>query len=381
MVKTSRSHRRSLVLAIWILSCLVLFGVASAVTRAYAAKREALAERWFERGLAALQASQPEAAISDFRDALVYSRSNPQYRLQLAEALLAAGRTQEASDYFESLWQERPSDGRINLALARLQARRRDIPEAIRYYQGAIYGQWDQDRIQHREKAELELVGFLLANNGKAQAQPELLTLAQEEPNDPGVQVKIADLFAQAGDFEDALQESRKVLRLEPENPAALAIAGAAAFHLGRYSTAEDYLRKALERERNNQEAVALLEKVRLIASANPYQRGFTLRERNRRVIEAFTAAGERLQSCAQQRKEPLEVEQPTTELQKLYDQWSDLNPGMNERMLRQQPDLADSAMDLVFRIEERTRALCGPPSGLDEALLLIGENREGTSQ
>jgi len=71
-------------------------------------------------------------------------------------------------------------------------------------------------------------------------------------------------------------------------------------------------------------------------------------------------------------------VEKPSTELQKLSDEWGDLSPGMNERMLRMQPDLGDSAMDLVFRIEEGTKGLCGAPTGADEALLLIGEDRQG---
>jgi Flp pilus assembly protein TadD len=380
-VVSSRPYRRSTIVAVWLLCSVLLFVVAGGISRAYEAKREALAERWFQRGLYALQVSQPENAIAAFRNALAYSSHNPQYRLQLAEALLAAGRKQEALDYFESLWQENPSDGRVNLALARLHAQRKDIPQATRYYHGAVYGEWPEDPIRHRQEVQLELVKFLLQNNAKAQAQSELLELAEEAPNDPDLHLQIADLLAQAGDFADALQESRKVIRLEPDNAAALRRAGADSFQLGRYAIAERYLRRALEHNRNDQEAEALLDKLRMIAHANPYQRGLRLQERQRRVIQAFTAAGARLQSCAQQRGETLDVEHATSELQKLYEEWGDLSPGMNQRFLRQQPDLADNTMELVFRIEGKAKALCGPPAGLDEALLLIGENREGTGQ
>jgi len=373
-----RQYRRSTIVILWLVCCVALFVVASTVTHAYDNKLQVLADRWYQRGLQALDTGQPDAAISDFRNALTYSHQNPQYRLQLAEALLAAGRTQEALDYFQSLWQENPSQGRVNLALARLAARRRDIPQAIRYYHGAIYGEWDRDPIQHRNRAQLELVKVLLQNGATAEAQSELLALSQEAPNDPALHMEIARLFAQAGDFEDALQENRKVLSLEPRDAAAMSGAGIAAFELGNYRTAEEYLHKAVERDPSNKTAAEYLETLRLMTTWNPYERGLSSSERRRRVIQAFNQAGTRLESCAAMRGENLDVEQSTTELQKLYDQWSDLSPGMNERILRMQPDLADSAMDLGFRIEERAKALCGAPTGPDEALLLIGEDRQG---
>jgi tetratricopeptide (TPR) repeat protein len=266
----------------------------------------------------------------------------------------------------------------VNLALARLAARRRDIPQAIRYYHGAIYGEWDRDPIQHRNQAQLELVNFLLHNDAAAEAQSELLALSQEAPNDPGLHMEIAGLFAQAGDYEDALEENRRVLALEPRNSAAMSGAGIAAFEQGNYAPAEEYLRKAVERDPSNQRARSFLETLNLMKTWNPYERGLNSAERRRRVMQAFTQAGARLESCAAIRGEKLAVEQPASELQKLDGQWTDLSPGMNERMLRMQPDLADSAMDVVFRIEERTKALCGAPTGADEALLLIGEDRQG---
>src|SRR5581483_4614846 len=110
-VVAGRQYRRSTVIALWLVCSAALFALASGVTRAYENKRDVLAQRWYERGVEALHAAQPEVAISDFRNALAYSTRDRRYRLQLAEALLAAGRTQEALDYFESLWQESPSDG------------------------------------------------------------------------------------------------------------------------------------------------------------------------------------------------------------------------------------------------------------------------------
>jgi len=377
-IVTGRQYRRSAIVVVWLLCCVALFIIASTATHAYEEKRQVLATRWYERGLQALDASRPDSAISDFRNALAYAHDNSHYRLQLAEALIAAGRTQEAADHLQTLWQENPSQGRVNLELARLAARHRDIPQAIRYYHGAIYGEWDRDPIQRRNQAQLELVKFLLESNAAPEAQSELLALSQEAPNDLALHLEIAGLFAKAGDFEDALQENRKVLAMEPRNAAALSGAGTAAFELGNYREAEEYLRRAIERDASDQRARAFLETLRLMTSWNPYERGLSPSERRRRVIQAFDQAGSRLESCAVIRGETLNVEKPSTELQKLSDEWGDLSPGMNERMLRMQPDLGDSAMDLVFRIEEGTKGLCGAPTGADEALLLIGEDRQG---
>ena len=38
----------------------------------------------------------------------------------------------------------------------------------------------------------------------------------------------------------------------------------------------------------------------------------------------------------------------------------------MTEAGLRRNPDLVETAMDLVFRIERETNAVCGSPTGTD---------------
>jgi hypothetical protein len=37
--------------------------------------------------------------------------------------------------------------------------------------------------------------------------------------------------------------------------------------------------------------------------------------------------------------------------------------------------------MDLVFQTEQQTQEQCGEPSGLDEALLLLAQDRDGVNQ
>jgi transcriptional regulator GlxA family with amidase domain len=55
------------------------------------------------------------------------------------------------------------------------------------------------------------------------------------------------------------------------------------------------------------------------------------------------------------------------------------LKPRISAEGLRRNPDLVETAMDLVFRIERETSTACGTPTGTDLALLLISKMHEGS--
>jgi hypothetical protein len=61
--------------------------------------------------------------------------------------------------------------------------------------------------------------------------------------------------------------------------------------------------------------------------------------------------------------------------LASLKTQWSALQPKVQRSA---DPDLLDSAMDLVFQIEQQTSNACGTPAGTDQALLLLSQNPAG---
>jgi len=61
-----------------------------------------------------------------------------------------------------------------------------------------------------------------------------------------------------------------------------------------------------------------------------------------------------------------------------LTDEWGAFKPTVTQQSLRANPDLVDSTMDLVFRIERQTAVLCGTPGGENLALLLIAKLHEG---
>jgi tetratricopeptide (TPR) repeat protein len=87
---------------------LVLFTATVFLFRAFSNLRDRLAERWLARGEAALQSGNPSEAVEYLRSALAYAPARKDIEIDLAEALAGAGRTQEATSYFTTLWEAEP---------------------------------------------------------------------------------------------------------------------------------------------------------------------------------------------------------------------------------------------------------------------------------
>jgi tetratricopeptide (TPR) repeat protein len=291
--------REPLILALLCALAVVAFLAVGGLSRAYHAQQQALADRWFTRGTADLKDAHFDRAVADFRAALRYSRDNYDYQLNLAQALIGLKRTDEAYAYLGNLWEREPENGLVNLELARIAAQKDQTERALRYYHNAIYATWPGDQEAPRRKTRLELIEFLLGINAKPQAQSELIALAASLGDDPSLHQRAGDLFLQAQDYEHALAEYRLALKSDHHDSAALAGAGVAAFDLGRYTLAQRYLQVAAVANPEDEQSADLLKTTELVLRMDPYQRQISADQRNRIVIEAFAAAGERLKSCA----------------------------------------------------------------------------------
>jgi len=347
------------------------FAGVSALSRVYHAQQAALGDRWFSRGVTDLKEQRFERAVSEFRTALLYSRDNYDYQLNLAQALIGLTRTSEAYAYLINLWEREPENGLVNLELARIAAQKRDTDQALRYYHNAIYATWPGDEEVQRHNARVELIEFLLSINAKAQAQSELIALAANLNGDPSQHAHAGDLFLRAQDYEHALAEYRLSLKSDHRNPAVLAGAGRAAFELGQYLLAQHYLQEAADADPNDAESAELLKTVTLVVQLDPFRRQISVEDRDRIVVEAFAAAGERLKSCDA-------ANNPGATLENLSESWSKMEGQITEQRLRRSPDLVEIAMDLVFSIERQSGTTCGPPTRADTALRLIGKLHEG---
>lgn len=368
-------RREAVILALLSALAVVFFLAVTALSRIYEAQQESLGNRWFLRGAADLKQGHFDSAVTDFRAALLYSRDSYAYQLNLAEALIGLKRTGEAYAYFINLWEREPENGLVNLELARIAAQKGETEQALRYYHNAVYAIWPGDQQVQRRDTRVELIEYLLNINAKAQAQAELIALAANLEDDPSQQARVGDLFLQAQDYEHALGEYRLSLKTQPHDPAALAGAGFAAFQLGRYSLAERSLQGAVSANPNDAQSAARLRTATLVMQLDPFQRQISAAQRDRIVLESFAAAGQRL-SCsgAGDSKRPAATpgSQPG-----LGEEWAKMKPQITELGLRRDPDLVNTAMELVFNIERETSNACGAASEKDAALLLIAKLHE----
>lgn len=367
--------REPVLLAILAGLAVVLFLAVTALSRIYHAQQASLGNRWFTRGVADLKAKRFNNAVADFHTALLYSRDNYSYRLNLAEALLGLNRPDEAYAYLINLWERQPEEGLVNLELARIAAARGQKEQALRYYHNAIYATWpdnpDNEKTERRE-TRVELIEYLLKIGEKEPAQAELIALAANLGDDPAEQDRVGELFLRAQDYEHALSAFRLSLKSDRKNPAAIKGAATAAFELGRYPLAQHYLEESVAADPSDAESTERLKTTELVLRMDPFQRQISAAQRNRIVVEAFAAAGARLKSCA------TIGSSASASQQNLAQDWARMKAGITEHGLARDPDLVNTAMELVFHIERQTSATCGSPTDMDMALLMIAKLHEG---
>jgi tetratricopeptide (TPR) repeat protein len=367
--------REPLILALLSALTVVSFLAVGGLSRIYHAQRESLGNRWFMRGAADLKQRHFEPAVNEFRTALLYSRNNYAYELDLAEALIGLRRTNEAYAYLINLWGREPENGLVNLELARIAVQRGETDQALRYYHNAIYAIWPGDQEAEGRNARLELIEYLLAIKAMTPAQGELIALAANLDDDPAMHARVGDLFLQAHDYEHALAEYRLSLKVERHNSAAFAGAGTAAFQLGRYDLAQRYLEAAVTANPDDLQSADRLKTTELVLKMDPFQRQISVAQRHRIVVEAFAAAGERLNSCTVTGNS---TGTASSAKPSLADEWAQMKPQITAQGLRRNPDLVETAMSLVFDIERQANAACGSSTGIDTALLLISKLHEG---
>ena len=343
------------------------FTVTGVIARGFKARQQGLAERWFSRGVRDLADGQPLRAVDEIQTALAYAPDNDAYRLKLALALMSSGKLVEARAHLTSLWEQRPGDAIVNLQLARVMTRLGDSQEAIRYYDGAIYGVWDADPLQNRESARFELANYLLATHQIPGAQSELIALAAELPPGSKRQVTLGDLMMDAGEPERAFAVYKDARKSDRNNAAADLGAAQAAFALRRYAESRDYARLAL-RINPELEAATLLEKrAQLVLSADPYAKGLNTRARAARAQAAYETASDRLEECLSNRTDPA--------LEALAAQQKTDFKRIRPITLQHDPDLLDTVVQWAYQVETASEGACGAPTGVDAALLVLAHN------
>jgi tetratricopeptide (TPR) repeat protein len=359
----------------------VLFFITLALFHSFSVHRENLKLRWLARGELALDAGQPQVALNDLRSALAYDTDDKQIQIKLAQALAAAGHTQEAVAYFNTLLESLPGNGPIHLELARLAAKQGQQEVAIEHYQAALDGTWQGDGYVRRREVRLELAQYLISQQRDEQARTQLLIAAGNAPDDAGIEIAIAGMLESAHDAANALELYRKALRHRPVQLAAIAGAGRAAYELGRFQAAKQFLERAMnhagfeklpaEKQASYRNMLADADHILLLyPDAN-----LPVRVRAMRVLGNRKIAQERLAGCLS--TQPA-VPRP---LQDLASQWKQLPQAIQVAQLERDPQLEQTLMQLVYQTEIVTAQQCGAPTGNDALLLKIAQNPEAVEQ
>jgi Flp pilus assembly protein TadD len=362
-----------------------LFVVTLFLFRSFTSHRAELAVRWSGRGRDALRAGKPGEAIVALRTGLSYAPGTRSYELLLAQALEASGRTEEATNYFMSLWTTQPGDGFINLELARLAAKKNDPQNAIKYYRASIYGTWEGDGVVRRREVRLELARYLIEQHDSNAARIELLIAAGNSPSDPSLNRMLGGLLAQTGDMSDSLSYYNKSLKEDPKDQAALEGAGRAAYRLGDFAVAHSLLERALEAkasprakdENLSGELAEMLESSKRILELRPSGK-LRPSERVARILEGRSIAKKRFDNCAVQFDTGAGL---PPALQQLKWSWAGRAATAERGPLLRSLAMQDAAVQLIYDTELQTSQFCGTPRGDDALLLLLAKSSGGTER
>lgn len=349
-----------------------MFAVTRTLVKSYRDSRQQLAVEWAGRGERDLGQKRAPAAVDDFRTALSYSPDDSDYRLRLAEALVASDHPTEAEAHLLTLWTDEPGNGTVNLQLGRLALHRGDVVDAVRYYHAAIDGAWATDGPASRREARTELARALINAGRQQDAQAELIALAGDVGDNPAGLTSVAELMTKAGMDSRALATLQRVLTIAPDDQRAAALAGDTAFRLGDLAAARRYLAHAAA---NGPLPPQLEDELGLSArvlALDPFARGIPLRERARRTLKIFDIARQRLDAC----RAAATPDQAAT-FNDVSAAVDDVAPRLKRKAAEKDDDLVDEALDAAFRVEELPASACGDRSLDDRAIAQLARERQ----
>jgi tetratricopeptide (TPR) repeat protein len=240
----------------------------------------------YARGLIALK-RQPEKGVPLLRQAIAAGKSSgdrPAMSLQLAEALLERGESEEAEKIFRADQELTPGNARSAFGLGLLAKARGDEPAATKFLKAA------QDSPYARKRAVVQLAALARGRGDKQAAaahEREATALPADPPwpdplLDEVVELQVgrrgrerrASLLEQKGRYADAAQLYLDHLAKEPATYAYLG-AGINLARIGDFDRALPLLREAVRREPDRADghynlAVALFSRASLEAAKSP---------------------------------------------------------------------------------------------------------------
>ncbi|HEX4749708.1 MAG TPA: tetratricopeptide repeat protein [Bryobacteraceae bacterium] len=340
-----------------------LFAVDMSLEKTEQGELAAQALRADRNGESLLAQGRAPDAVDAFRKAHALERENVKYELDLIQALMAAGKLQEAQPLMTDILEEQSNDGEANLIAARLAAKEGHIVAADSYYHRAIYGGWPNNVAQHQIQTRLELIEFLTQRGKQNEILAELLPLQEQVAKNAGLQPEVARLFLIAGSPGRAADVFHQLIRAQPKDFTNYAGLGEAELALGDFRAAHNAFANALARNSKNPTLKERLEFANLLSNLDPTVRWLSAQDKYSRTVQILQMASTDLTQCLT--NHPQSGNDATTQL------LSKAQTALSSSPPKQQVnEVAESNLNLAQQIWRTRVSACGSGAAPDEEAL-----------
>jgi tetratricopeptide (TPR) repeat protein len=318
-----------------------------------------------QTGTQLLKQGKASDAVDAFRKAHALERENTKYELDLIQALMAAGKLNEAEPLMKEILEEQSNHGEANLVAARLAAKQGQISSADAYYHRAIYGEWPHEVSEHQVQVRLELIDFLQKHGKRDEILAELLPLEEQVGKDSKLQPIIAHLFLVTGFAVRAQDMYRQMIKADPKDPANYVGLGEAELDLGDFRAARAAFSNAEERNGNDPAIRERLQLAHTLSNLDPTFRWLSAQEKYARSRRILGLATDDLQQCILNHSERAtdEANQLVTVAQ------SELSAPAPKQPTN---EMAEGALSLAETIWRARTSVCGTGTASDEEPLRL---------
>jgi Flp pilus assembly protein TadD len=260
-----------------------MFALTGFCTSVYKHQRTNLGRRHYAEGQRLESTGEIEAAVEEYRRALIFAPDDTDYRISFASALIGAGRFEEAGSHIDQLLQEDPTNGALNRMRAYLAERQNRPAAAIDYYQRAVYEYWPPNKLAERGRARWELISLLEKTGRREEAIGELMTLYANTTVTPSGKLDIGFALLRDGAISEATQVFREAAKNSPKDSRPHRGLGETYLASGEFVSARHEFERAVKLDPQDKDAVKSLALTNTIIDMDPDLPAVSSAERYRR--------------------------------------------------------------------------------------------------
>jgi tetratricopeptide (TPR) repeat protein len=276
------------------------FVVTGFASSAYRRERTKLGQEHYREAQRLESQAQVEASLEEFRKALFFSPDQTEYGISLATALIEAGKLDEAESHLEQLLQEDPTNGRLNLLLARVAMKNRNVKQAVEYYHRAVYEYWPPSQLPERRQARWELAALLNKTGDQSGYVAELMQLYANLPAaDEAQRLRVGFALLNSGATAEAGKVFAALLQQDGQNAAVRYGLGEVNLAGGNYITARHEFQRALRLNPQDEASASKLVLTNEIIDFDPFLPDLVLGERIRRSRNLLAAVVRIVKKCS----------------------------------------------------------------------------------